>query len=98
MSARFLTKAEVADELNISDAQLYALIRRGEIRHIKVGGRGVQRIERSELELYIQRAYEETARWIEEHPFAEGEGPQPPSSRKPSIGPPNEPPIEGSPA
>lgn len=57
MPARFLTKAEVAEELNISDAQLYALIRRGEIRHIKVGGRGVQRIERSDLEAYIQRAF-----------------------------------------
>jgi hypothetical protein len=32
----------------------------------------VQRIERSELEAYIERAYEETARWIEDHPFDEG--------------------------
>jgi excisionase family DNA binding protein len=71
MPARFLTKAEVAKELNISDAQLYALIRRGGIRHVKVGGRGVQRIERSELEAYIQRAYEETGRWIEAHPLEE---------------------------
>jgi excisionase family DNA binding protein len=73
MEPRFLTKAQVAEELNISDAQLYALIRRGESRHIKVGGRGVQRIERSELEAYIQRTYEETQRWIEQHPFEEGE-------------------------
>jgi hypothetical protein len=39
---------------------------------VKIGGRGVQRIERSELEAYIQRAYEETARRIKEHPFDEG--------------------------
>ncbi|WP_027862644.1 AlpA family transcriptional regulator [Marmoricola sp. URHB0036] len=69
MESRFLTKAQVAEELNINgDAQLYALIRRGEIRHIKVGGRGVQRIERTELEKYILLAYEETARWIEPRP------------------------------
>jgi excisionase family DNA binding protein len=71
MPDRFLTKAQVAEELNISDAQVYALIRRGDLRHIKVGGRGVQRIERSELEAYIQRTYEETTRWIQDHPFQE---------------------------
>jgi excisionase family DNA binding protein len=72
MPVRFLSRAEVAEELNVSESQVYALIRRNEIRHIKIGGRGVQRIERAELEAYIQRAYEETARWIEAHPFEEG--------------------------
>ena len=71
MAARFLTREQVADELAISEAQVYALIRRGDLRHIKIGGRGVHRIGREDLEVYIERTYAETARWIEEHPFSE---------------------------
>jgi len=63
-----------AEELNISMAQCYALLRRGEIRHIKVGGRGDHRIGRDDLEAYIERTYAETERWIEEHPFTGDEG------------------------
>ena len=69
--SRFLTRAQVAEELNVSGAQVYALIRRGELRHIKIGGRGVQRIERTELEAYIDRTYADTARWVEAHPWQE---------------------------
>lgn len=58
---RFLTLADVAETLNISSAQAYALVRSGELRAIKVGGRGQWRVETTELEAYIQRAYEQTA-------------------------------------
>lgn len=58
---RFLTLADVAETLNISSAQTYALVRSGDLRAIKVGGRGQWRVEASELEAYIQRAYEQTA-------------------------------------
>lgn len=58
---RFLTLADVAETLNISSAQAYALVRSGELRAIKVGGRGQWRVETGELEAYIQRAYEQTA-------------------------------------
>jgi excisionase family DNA binding protein len=58
---RFLTLADVAETLNISSAQAYALVRSGELRAIKVGGRGQWRVEATELEAYIQRAYEQTA-------------------------------------
>jgi excisionase family DNA binding protein len=68
---RRLTRADVAEELNVTDAQVYALIRRGDLRAIKIGGRGVHRVERSELEAFIQRLYEKTVKWIEEHPFDE---------------------------
>jgi len=34
---RFLTRKQVAEELNISMAQCYALIRRGELRAAKIG-------------------------------------------------------------
>jgi excisionase family DNA binding protein len=40
MHARFLTRSQVAEELNISMAQAYALIRRGELRAAKIGARG----------------------------------------------------------
>lgn len=58
---RFLTLPDVAETLNISSAQAYALVRSGDLRAIKVGGRGQWRIEASELEAYIQRAYDQTA-------------------------------------
>ena len=69
MPARFLTRAQVAEELDISMARAYALIRRGELRAAKIGGRGTWRIGRDDLEAYIERAYEETERWIVEHPL-----------------------------
>jgi excisionase family DNA binding protein len=62
---RFLTLADVAETLNISSAQAYALVRSGELRAIKVGGRGQWRVETSELEAYIQRAYAQTAAMLE---------------------------------
>lgn len=63
---RFLTLADVAETLNISSAQAYALVRSGELRAIKVGGRGQWRVETSELEAYIARAYEQTAELLAE--------------------------------
>jgi excisionase family DNA binding protein len=62
---RFLTLADVAETLNISSAQAYSLVRSGELRAIKVGGRGQWRVETSELEAYIQRAYAQTAAMLE---------------------------------
>lgn len=69
MSTRFLHLADVAEVLNISSAQAYALVRSGELVAIKVGGRGQWRVEREELESYIKRAYEETRQFVTEHPF-----------------------------
>ena len=63
-SQRFLTLSEVAEELNTSLAQITALVKRGEIRGIQIGGRGQWRIERSALEEYIQQAYEDTERQL----------------------------------
>lgn len=58
--ARFLTLADVAEELSVSVAQVRTLVRTGEIPAIQVGGRGVWRVEATELEAYIQRQYERT--------------------------------------
>ena len=68
---RFLQLADVAEILNISAAQAYALVRRGDLTAIKIGGRGAWRVEASELEAYIQRLYSETREFIDAHPFGE---------------------------
>ena len=60
MAQRFLQLAEVSEILNISSAQAYALVRSGELPAIQIGGRGIWRVESAELELYIQRMYEQT--------------------------------------
>ncbi|MDR7294366.1 helix-turn-helix domain-containing protein [Pseudoglutamicibacter albus] len=57
---RFLRLEDVADELNVSMQQARSLVRTGALPAIKVGGRGIWRIERDELESYIQRQYEYT--------------------------------------
>lgn len=69
MSERFLTLADVAETLNISAAQAYALVRSGELPAIKVGGRGQWRIEVDQLEAYIQRMYAQTRDFVAAHPF-----------------------------
>lgn len=56
---RFLTLADVAEVLNVSAAQAYALVRTGELPAIQVGGRGQWRIEESRLEEYIAAKYAE---------------------------------------
>ena len=70
-SARFLTLADVAEILNTSNAQIYALIRRKELTAVKIGGRGQWRVEVSKLEEYIAQAYDDTAVFLDEHPFVE---------------------------
>lgn len=65
---RFLTLTDVGETLNISPAQTYALVRNGDLIAIKVGGRGQWRVERKELEAYIQRMYDETARFVQREP------------------------------
>ena len=71
--SRFLTLADVSDVLNISSSQVYALVRNGELAAIKIGGRGQWRVERSKLEDYISRMYEQTSDFIAEHPFVDSD-------------------------
>jgi excisionase family DNA binding protein len=71
MTPRFLTLADVAETLNVSAAQVYALVRAGEVRALKVGGRGQWRVEAAELEAYIERSYAETAEFVLAHPFGD---------------------------
>lgn len=69
MASRFLTLADVAETLNISAAQTYALVRSGDLPAIKIGGRGQWRVEASALEDFIARKYDETRAFVESHPF-----------------------------
>jgi excisionase family DNA binding protein len=70
---RFLQLADVAEVLNISAAQAYALVRNGDLPAIKVGGRGQWRVETNELEGYIARMYEETRDFVSTHPLGRTE-------------------------
>ena len=72
-SDRFLTLADVADVLNISASQTYALVRNGDLEAIKIGGRGQWRVERDKLESYIARMYDETRTFVSSHPFTDDE-------------------------
>lgn len=73
VAPRFLTLAEVGEILQISAAQTYALVRGGDLPAIKVGGRGVWRVEASKLEDYIARMYTATESFISAHPFGAGD-------------------------
>ncbi|MGL4173760.1 MAG: helix-turn-helix domain-containing protein [Actinomycetota bacterium] len=71
MPPRFLTLADVAETLNISAAQTYALVRSGELAAIKVGGRGQWRVETSALENYIERMYTQTKKFVDNNSFTD---------------------------
>ena len=58
---RFLTIEQVADELNVGQPLIRALLRSGELRGMQVGARGVWRISTSDVEDYINLAYQATA-------------------------------------
>ncbi|MEQ4519299.1 helix-turn-helix domain-containing protein [Pseudarthrobacter sp. B907] len=61
---RFLTIDQIAEELNVSDVQVRALLKSGELRGIQVGGRGVWRIGVNDVEDYIAEAYRKTGERI----------------------------------
>jgi excisionase family DNA binding protein len=65
---RFLTLGDVAEILNISASQTYALVRSGDLKGIQIGGRNQWRVERIKLEEYIDEAYRRTAANLSELP------------------------------
>ena len=68
MSARFLTLSDVAELLNIAPAQVYTLVRNGELPAIKIGARGQWRVEDKVIESYIQQMYSATAEFVAQNP------------------------------
>ena len=72
---RFMPLADVAQVLGISVAQVYALVRRGDLPAIKIGGRGQWRVEGEALESYIKDAYASTREFIKTHPYSADDEP-----------------------
>ena len=70
---RFFTLEQVAEELNTSVAQIYALVRRGELAAIRLGGRGQWRVERARLEEFIDRLYTDTEQYVKDNPLTAAE-------------------------
>ncbi|MGH2790520.1 MAG: helix-turn-helix domain-containing protein [Actinomycetota bacterium] len=66
---RLFTLEEVATYLNVSVPQVYALVRSQELPAVKIGGRGVWRVDRTQLDDYIQRLHDATREWAKEHPL-----------------------------
>jgi prophage regulatory protein len=62
---RFLTIKNIADELAITETQVYTLVRTGELPAIQVGPKKVWRIERAKLEDYIEQQYAAARRAVE---------------------------------
>lgn len=69
VTRRLLTLADVAEVLNVSASQAYALVRNRDLRAVKIGGRGQWRVSEEDLEAYLSESYEATERYLAEHPF-----------------------------
>ena len=66
---RYLTLEDVATYLSVSVPQVYALVRSGGLPAIKIGGRGVWRVDRDQLDAYLDKLHEETQEWARKHPL-----------------------------
>jgi excisionase family DNA binding protein len=60
-SRRFLTIEQVAEELNVGEPLVRAMLKTGQLRGIQVGGRGAWRIGANDIEDFIDEAYRNTA-------------------------------------
>lgn len=69
MAPRYLKLEDVAAYLSVSVPQVYALVRSGELPAIKIGGRGVWRVDRTKLDGYLEQLEAETAEWAKAHPL-----------------------------
>lgn len=57
VTRKFLTLAEVVEQLNISPGKGYELVRSGELRAMQIGGRGQWRIDPADLDEFVARMY-----------------------------------------
>lgn len=74
-SQRFLTVDQTAAELNVSDHQIRSMLHTGELRGIQIGGRGIWRVGRVDVESYIENAYRKTAARIAAGEFSDDSSP-----------------------
>ena len=77
---RFWTLEDVAKYLSVSVPQAYALVRSGELPAVKIGGRGVWRVDRRKLDEYLDKLSDETAAWARAHPLNPREKSGPPKT------------------
>jgi excisionase family DNA binding protein len=54
-----MTVDQAAEELNVSGNQIRAMLHNGELGGIQIGGRGIWRIGRVDLESYIGKRVQE---------------------------------------
>ena len=69
LEPQFFTLEDVATYLNVSVPQVYALVRSRELPAIKIGGRGVWRVGKKQLDEYDERLRRETEEWAKSHPL-----------------------------
>ena len=69
MDGRLLTLVDVAEVLNTTRSQVYALVRGKHLAAAKIGGRGQWRVSRQDLAAYLQVTYSATSDWIDAHPY-----------------------------
>lgn len=69
LEARYLRLEDVANYLSVSVPQVYSLVRSGDLPAIKIGGRGVWRVDRHKLDAYLDRLEQQTAEWAKAHPL-----------------------------
>ena len=68
VTPRFLTLSDVATILNVAPAQVYTLVRAGELPAIKIGARGQWRVEVQAVEDFIASMYVQTQDFVHNHP------------------------------
>jgi excisionase family DNA binding protein len=66
---RYFSLDEVARFLGVRRSQVYALVRSGDLPAIKLGGRGVWRVDRRQLDTYLAGLHAATATWTQQHPL-----------------------------
>ncbi len=69
LEPRYLKLEDVASYLSVSVPQVYALVRSGELPAVKIGGRGVWRVDKKKLDIYLENLEAETAEWAKKHPL-----------------------------
>jgi excisionase family DNA binding protein len=71
---RFFTLEQTALYLNVSKPQVYALARSGELPAVKIGGRGIWRVDRHKLDQWLEELEERTKQWAKANPLNPKDG------------------------
>jgi prophage regulatory protein len=71
---RLLTLEDVATYLSVSVPQVYALVCSGGLTAVKIGGRGIWRVDRRQLDAYVDRLHEEAISRSQETADRKGDG------------------------